>query len=196
MSTAPLPYFHDGWPRHVYVRETVHDYSTRASGVGLSLWTGSANGSPPSGWETPSYDDSAWGVLWPCNSAFDPPTTPESVWSHYPGPLSGTEQALFRFHFAVPAGVVIAAGLSYSINDASQGFWLNGHLISGTVQSLGLGNSIPPPAGTWTGNPVTVPPAFVAPGATNLLAVWAANMGAGGLGDAGVYFDLAITLDT
>jgi hypothetical protein len=89
----------------------------------LSLWTGSTNSSPPAGWTTVGFNDSAW-------------TTPVTVSAAAPGganlwptssPVNAAEEALFREAFTIAAGSQIStASLAEVQNDDLLGVWING----------------------------------------------------------------------
>jgi hypothetical protein len=130
----------------------------------LSLWNGASNNSPPAGWETPGFNDTAWSA--PANPAgaaggSDPAALflwPTSV------PLADAEQALVRQHFTLPDGQVSSATFKFVANDALDGAWINGTLLSGTVYT-----------GAITVVTVTIPIALLVAGGDNVIAVKGRN---------------------
>lgn len=129
-------------------------FVTSATTKSMSLWNGSSNNAPPTDWETPGFDDSAWGG----SVVYTPGLN--TIWPTA-APLDETEQALFRMHFSLPVGNYGECFLNFYGNDAVDGIWINGVEIPGGSH---LG-----PAG-WT---VTVPldPSILVTGGNVLAAI-------------------------
>lgn len=132
----------------------------------LNLWNGSSNDTPPADWQTPGFNDTAWAAAVVTND-IDPVGTSETIWSHTVQ-QSNTDECLFRQDFALPAGRVDTAVFTYRANDIQRGAWLNG-IFLGSELTDSVGSDIGPDL------VVTVDPAILLPGATNYLAVYAAN---------------------
>ena len=98
-------------------------------GVGrcLSLWNGSSNDAPPSGWQTAGFDDSAWPLAVQAFHGATGETT--GAWStQYP--INAAEETLFRQHFTIPSGVISGATMYFSPESTGLAGYLNGTAIT------------------------------------------------------------------
>ncbi len=112
----------------------------------LELWNGSSNNAPPSGWEMPGFDDSAWGL-----SAIATPEAGFTFVGQFIAPTSlppsNTREYLTRQYFAVdviPSGGIT---LTVSVDDATDAVYVNGLLVSGSALGLTTATDLTVPAG-------------------------------------------------
>lgn len=130
-----------------------------------SLWSGSANIAAPDGWRNVAYNDSAWGLAVAATTHASYVTVPGSaaIWATAL-PASATEHLLTRRTFTLSAGLVTSATLTISADDDLEGVWLNNAFL-GAEHSLSGDNTLT----------ITVDPALLLPGASNVLAVYVRN---------------------
>ena len=135
---------------------------------GLNLWNGSSNNSPPSGFQNPGYDATAWG---PCIIAGS--GTPAPAAGSYPitpgTTLGATNQQILTLQtFTLSSGVIDSATLSYSCDNYALAIYVNGTFVAGSPS-------------TQMTVPITIPinPGLLNPGGSNVIAVWGQNNGVG-----------------
>jgi hypothetical protein len=134
---------------------------TGTSWKALSLWDADHNDSPPDGWRNIAFDDSAWGVAVQDTAPGNPIIAgTQAIWPSVP-PADDTEQCCLRKTFTGPSGVVTAATLQVNADDVAD-VWINNVFIGRA-------------SGAGTTHTFSVPPAAILPGATNAIAVLAAN---------------------
>lgn len=138
-----------------------------------SLWTGSTNSAPPAGWQSLSFDDSAWGAaVLACHHVFDEGREPAGstwIWDRYGCPIEAQGvQNLIRHRFRVPAGLISQARIQTNSDDNTLGIWINGVFV---------GNKL---TGKQSG-PITIEfsPDLIRPGEDNIIAVWATDIYSG-----------------
>jgi hypothetical protein len=163
----------------------------------LSAYTD--NDPPPSGWLEIAFDDSGW------TTSVDKESTSvivsggfyESVpGADFTGPATGDGEPrygamLMRRTFVLTAGVITEAVLTISIDDfglahggLDLGVWLNGVFIDGIASP---GATPRPP------NVITLDPALLLPGATNVLCVYSSNTAGSATSPMGNSYTLVIT---
>ena len=130
----------------------------------LIVTTGPAfSGSPPSGWETVGFDDSAWAFASVSSApTIIPPAstiwiTPDNV---------AYDECLFRQHFYLPTNAA-ASSMQIQLEAYSnyEQLYINGHLIDGANY---LGSDVPSPGMTYQ-----IPVSYLnLNGADNVLALW------------------------
>lgn len=131
--------------------------------VVLSLWNGSSNDAPPSGWETLGYVPTGWATP----IANEPPpyagmADAEGLWAA-DQPTGATERVLLRSAFVLTALAVRAATLTWQADDSPTYVYVNGTLVdSWTAPPVG-GEDHPPRAADVAG--------LLVPGGANLIAV-------------------------
>lgn len=126
--------------------------TTDATTVCLSLWAGTGNNPPPSGWETIGYDDSAWAVPVERSGAYGSPLAgaidlwPTNFSQYYdpPGPTFETEEALFRTVFTLPAIDILTATLWWNADDSPTFIYVNGTLVDSWTAPPVAGGDHPP----------------------------------------------------
>lgn len=144
-----------------------------AAARALQRWTGSANAAAPPGFETPSYNDSAWGhavvvtATGVVSNFYGNGTA--SIWAQN-GAISTTEAICLRDHISVPSGTITGGVLH--IFTPTTGIWVNGNLITGSAQDVHGGVTL------------TVPASYLTANADNLLAIAAYNDGTAAIGRA------------
>ncbi len=127
----------------------------------LSLWNGAGNDAPPDGWRNIAYDDSAWGAAVQDTAPGNPIIAgTQAIWPSVP-PADNTEQCCLRKTFTGPSGVVSLATIQVNADDVAD-VWINNVFIGRA-------------SGAGTTHTFNVPPAAILPGATNAIAVLAAN---------------------
>jgi len=90
-----------------------------------SLWNGSGNDAPPSGWQETSFDASSWGL-----AVVEDAFSADHIWPETPA-AAHTESALVRQTFTVPTGATNPL-LNY-FAETCNGVYINGHLVPGSV---------------------------------------------------------------
>jgi hypothetical protein len=139
--------------------------STAGQEKALSLWNGSSNDAPPSGWERLDYGDSGWGV----SVAIAGPMAgtvsgAQAIWTQA-SPVIPYQQALFRRHFVLPAGTITSASLEVRTDNYTLDVYLNGTRIGGNA-TLNRGDGVDDT--TWTTADIA---SLLVPGGDNLLAL-------------------------
>lgn len=108
-----------------------------------------SGGTPPAGWESPGFDDSAWAV--PIKPVWSPGhvTAQNGDWLTYPGAIGASDTLLFRWTWPLPAPPYKPGGvhsLQWGSYEAAK-LWVNGTRVdraTNYVQVVDLG--IPPDA--------------------------------------------------
>ena len=150
----------------------------------LSLWNGSGNDAPPSGWNAADFDDSAWGAAVEATHDFAPPSGSTAIWSSSL-PQDGLEHCLTRQAAVLPAGLIRTATLTYRGDDFAD-VWINGVWVFKDSEG-GVSGYIGPEV------TINIDPAILIPGGTNLIAVWGRNGVAGSANKAYVGYKLVVS---
>lgn len=161
--------------------------STSSSIRCMTLWNGSTNIAPPSGWEGTSFNDSAspWTTPFHFSSGGSSGGTGGFLWTPGTGngiPLSNTERSLFRQTMTVPSSTGLNPNYRIRINqnDTRIGIWFNGILIAGSAGGGAGGETI-----------FVIPTANINFGGFNVVAIEIANtLQSGSLGDAYVNWNV------
>jgi hypothetical protein len=129
----------------------------------LSLWSGSANSPPPSGWQNPGYSDTTWtaAVDTGASGVFGPPSGSTAIWSTAT-PASNTQHVLFRQTFTITAGALTAATITLRADEVMD-VYINGTFVTS--------HGMPQAAGIVAQATYSVPVSLLTPGASNLIAV-------------------------
>lgn len=157
----------------------------------LDLWNGSSNNAAPANWQTVGFSDGAWATAVANSPQSGAISGATSIWPAT-SPASKTARALFRQAFTLPAGTISSASLTFAVDDTSQGVWVNGNLVSGTVIPDISHQSV----GGYTLVSATVPVAYLTAGASNLIAADGNNAAlvSDPIGNASVAYKLTISM--
>lgn len=154
------------------VTSTATTVASSTSAKAHSLWNGSSNDTPPSGWETPGFNDSGWSaaVVTTTGPGFDlslfTPANP--IWSTT-GPPSGNpvESILVRHTFTLPPGTILSATLRLTADSDADAIYINGTSV-GSHGTTAWSTPVP-------GHDFSISPSLLTPNASNVLAVEATN---------------------
>lgn len=155
---------------------------SNANAVANSLWNGSGNNSPPSGWQNLTFDDSSWAPAIDFGAGTGNTPGSDDIWPTAT-PASASEQALTRQHFLLPAGSISSATILVFVDDYSLGVYINGTLLAGSIQSPG------PIQGLLT---LAVTPSLLTANGPNVIAVHGANYAGTAAHDANVSYTLTV----
>lgn len=148
-------------------------------GQGKMLWLGSS--AEPFGWQNSSFNDSGWTTT--ITDTFDEnasgrPVGANAAWVTI-GIPSATGYFLFRESFNLGSGAISTAQIKIICNDNYNAIWLNNTVI----------DAQPPTSAVKT---ITINPAVLVPGRSNLLAIKANNNSVADT-DIGIEFELTVS---
>jgi hypothetical protein len=138
-------------------------FVSSTSAKAMSLWNGTSNNAPPTGWQTVGYDDSAWAAAVVATEAAGFPSISGAspIW-RTTTPANDAEQALTRYTFTLAVTSITTATLEIQADNRLISVWINGTSIS-INPSSGLAQTI------------MISPALLVASGSNLLAVHGQN---------------------
>ena len=139
-----------------YVYESEVSPAIRA----LGLWNGTSNDAPPAEWYAVDFDDAAWGeAVENVDEGYS--TFALKAWYENPS-TGGTTQCLLRHTFTLPEMEISSARIRFEVNNAMNASYVNEEAIWTTAGTV---------SGSTASGWITVDPAILNPGETNVIAV-------------------------